>query len=214
MTLKNNITKFMVAFVAALFAGLTLLVSVSHADEIYTVKSGDTLSGIEFKFNKDTNYTKLAQANKISNVDLIYVGQKLLIKSDGEIKAATKKEVNTVPAASSSNTQNTNTTSQSTQKTTQTTSQSTTTQNTTTQNTSSTATGSEASAKAWIAGKESGGSYSARNGQYVGKYQLSSSYLNGDYSAANQEKVANSYVSSRYGLWSAAKAFWQANGWY
>ncbi|WP_459798054.1 aggregation-promoting factor C-terminal-like domain-containing protein, partial [Pediococcus parvulus] len=60
----------------------------------------------------------------------------------------------------------------------------------------------------------SGGSYTARNGQYVGKYQLSASYLNGDYSAANQEKVANSYVSSRYGSWTAAKAFWVANGWY
>ena len=30
--------------------------------------------------------------------------------------------------------------------------------------------GSEAAAKAWIAGRESGGSYSARNGQYIGKY--------------------------------------------
>ncbi|TAR41494.1 transglycosylase, partial [Lactiplantibacillus plantarum] len=43
--------------------------------------------------------------------------------------------------------------------------------------------GSDSAAKAWIAGKESGGSYSARNGQYIGKYQLSASYLNGDYSA-------------------------------
>lgn len=78
----------------------------------------------------------------------------------------------------------------------------------------SSATGSEASAKAWIANKESGGSYSARNGQYIGKYQLSSAYLNGDYSAANQEKVADNYVKTRYGSWSAAKSFWQANGWY
>lgn len=85
---------------------------------------------------------------------------------------------------------------------------------TTTSSYSSTATGSEASAKAWIASKESGGSYSARNGQYVGKYQLSSSYLNGDYSAANQERVADNYVKSRYGSWSTAKSFWQANGWY
>lgn len=85
---------------------------------------------------------------------------------------------------------------------------------TTTSSYSSTATGSEASAKAWIASKESGGSYSARNGQYVGKYQLSSSYLNSDYSAANQERVADNYVKSRYGSWSAAKSFWQANGWY
>ncbi|WP_142777649.1 cell surface protein, partial [Lactobacillus gasseri] len=51
----------------------------------------------------------------------------------------------------------------------------------------SNASGSEAAAKAWIAGRESGGSYSARNGQYIGKYQLSASYLGGDYSAANQE---------------------------
>jgi hypothetical protein len=78
----------------------------------------------------------------------------------------------------------------------------------------SNASGSDASAKAWIANRESGGSYGANNGQYVGKYQLSASYLHGDYSAANQEKAADSYVNSRYGSWSAAKSFWQANGWY
>ena len=189
MTLRNNVTKFAVAFMAALFFGLTLLVTVSHADQIYTVKSGDTLSGIEYSLNKDTNYTKLATANKIKNVDLIYVGQKLLIKSDGEIKTATKSEVKSTPAVKNI---------------------AATTSTTSTSSTSS----SEAAAKAWIANKESSGSYTARNGQYIGKYQLSSSYLNGDYSAANQEKVANYYVSSRYGSWTAAKAFWQANGWY
>ena len=52
------------------------------------------------------------------------------------------------------------------------------------------------------------------NGRYIGRYQLDSSYLNGDYSAANQEKVAEQYVASRYGSWEAAKAFWEANGWY
>lgn len=89
-----------------------------------------------------------------------------------------------------------------------------TTSNTSASSYTSSATGSEASAKAWIASRESGGSYSASNGQYVGKYQLSASYLNGDYSAANQERVADNYVKSRYGSWSAAKSFWQANGWY
>lgn len=78
----------------------------------------------------------------------------------------------------------------------------------------SNASGSEEAAKAWIAGRESGGSYSARNGQYIGKYQLSASYLGGDYSAANQERVADNYVKSRYGSWSNAQSFWQANGWY
>jgi hypothetical protein len=80
--------------------------------------------------------------------------------------------------------------------------------------TSTSSSSSEEAAKAWIASKESGGSYTASNANYYGKYQLSLSYLNGDTSAANQEKVANSYVQSRYGSWTAAKAFWQANGWY
>ena len=73
---------------------------------------------------------------------------------------------------------------------------------------------SEEAAKTWIANKESGGSYTATNGQYIGKYQLSASYLNGDYSAANQERVANQYVTSRYGSWVAAQQFWQSHGWY
>jgi hypothetical protein len=73
---------------------------------------------------------------------------------------------------------------------------------------------SESSAKEWIAQRESGGSYTAQNGQYYGRYQLSRSYLNGDYSSANQEKVANNYVKNRYGSWSNAKSFWQTHGWY
>ena len=77
-----------------------------------------------------------------------------------------------------------------------------------------TVSGSEAEAKEWIAQKESGGSYTATNGQYIGRYQLTDSYLNGDYSAANQERVADAYVAGRYGSWSAAKNFWLNNGWY
>ena len=73
---------------------------------------------------------------------------------------------------------------------------------------------SEAEAKEWIAQKESGGSYTATNGQYIGRYQLTDSYLNGDYSAENQERVADAYVAGRYGSWSAAKNFWLNNGWY
>lgn len=74
--------------------------------------------------------------------------------------------------------------------------------------------GNEQAAKDWIASRESGGNYNATNGQYIGKYQLSASYLNGDYSPANQERVANNYVQSRYGSWTAAQSFWQAHGWY
>lgn len=43
----------------------------------YTVKSGDTLSGIAAKFG--TTYQAIAAKNGISDPDLIYVGQKLVI---------------------------------------------------------------------------------------------------------------------------------------
>lgn len=65
-----------------------------------------------------------------------------------------------------------------------------------------------------IAQAESGNSYTARNGQYIGKYQLSASYLHGDYSPANQERVARQYAISRYGSIGAAAAFHQARGWW
>ena len=61
---------------------------------------------------------------------------------------------------------------------------------------------------------ESGGNYNARNGQYIGAYQLSASYLNGDYSQANQDRVANQYVASRYGNWVNAQKHWEQCGWY
>lgn len=44
----------------------------------YTVKSGDTLSGIAAKYG--TTYTKLARMNGISNPNKIYVGQKIRVR--------------------------------------------------------------------------------------------------------------------------------------
>jgi LysM repeat protein len=131
---------------------------------------------------------KIAKDNHISNINQISVGQRLVIKSGSHQGG----QSTSAPAATTTTTSTT----------------------TTNNNASSTVSGSEAAAKAWIANRESGGSYSAMNGQYVGKYQLSASYLGGDYSAANQEKVADQYVASRYGSWTAAQQFWQANGWY
>lgn len=46
-------------------------------DITYTVKSGDTLSGIALKYN--TTYQKLAEYNNIPNPSIIYVGQKIRI---------------------------------------------------------------------------------------------------------------------------------------
>lgn len=47
------------------------------SNNVYTVKSGDTLSGIASKYG--TTYQKLAQINGISNPNLIYPGQKIRI---------------------------------------------------------------------------------------------------------------------------------------
>lgn len=72
----------------------------------------------------------------------------------------------------------------------------------------------EAAAKEWIAWRESGGDYNATNGRYIGRYQLDSSYLDGDYSEENQEAAAEAYIADRYGSWQAAQEHWREYGWY
>ena len=66
----------------------------------------------------------------------------------------------------------------------------------------------------YIAWRESGWDYDARNGRYIGKYQMDESRLNGDWSPENQEAVAEQYMLDRYGSWENARAFWDANGWW
>ncbi|MCX7511185.1 LysM peptidoglycan-binding domain-containing protein [Levilactobacillus brevis] len=178
--------------VAVVGAGIFATNDTANADVKVTVKQGDSVWSLANKY--DSSINAIEKANSLNN-DLIYVGQTLNVPNS--------TQATTTQAASVANNTYSHTTSQVMTNTT-----------TSTASASTGVSGSEASAKAWIANKESSGSYSARNGQYVGKYQLSASYLNGDYSAANQEKVANSYVNSRYGSWSAAQAFWQSHGWY
>ena len=55
--------------------------STENTEEVYTVKSGDTLSAIARKYN--TTYQKLAAYNGIANPNLIYVGQKIKIPGTG-----------------------------------------------------------------------------------------------------------------------------------
>ncbi|MFB9769637.1 aggregation-promoting factor [Lactiplantibacillus modestisalitolerans] len=172
-----------------------------------TVKAGDTVSEIAADHN--TTVDAIKQANKLQNANLIFVGQQLEL--DGE---ATTQQAQTQTQQAQPQQQQTQQAQPQQRTQAQPQAQAPAAKATTPATNYNAGNSSDSAAKAWIAGKESGGSYSARNGQYIGKYQLSASYLNGDYSAANQERVANNYVSSRYGSWTNAKNHWLSNGWY
>ena len=86
--------------------GLSLLsgmfIPVLASAESYTVKSGDTLSAIARE--KNTTVDAIAQKNKISNVNLITVGQVLEIEDDKATtntteQATTSKATTTVSAS-------------------------------------------------------------------------------------------------------------------
>ncbi|MHC5229908.1 aggregation-promoting factor [Enterococcus sp. LJL99] len=175
--------------------GIFMGTTDAHAESnSYIVQSGDTLSTISHQFKGDDSLIeKIAQDNKIENIDLIFVGEELIINTENEGQPSSEKTVKAeevpvqeevvvaeAPAATNVAAQPATT----------------------------------SSAKEWIAQKESSGSYDATNGRYIGRYQLDASYLNGDYSPENQERVADNYVAQRYGSWEAAQSFWLANGWY
>lgn len=187
--------KATLAGVAALFAVFAPSFVSAQESSTYTVKEGDTLSEIAETHN--TTVEKLAENNHIDNIHLIYVDQELVIDGPVAPVATPAPATYAAPAAQD-----------------ETVSAPVAEIPVVSETVVSTVIGSEAEAKEWIAQKESGGSYTATNGRYIGRYQLTDSYLNGDYSAENQERVADAYVAGRYGSWTAAKNFWLNNGWY
>ena len=185
-----------VALSIACAAGFTVAGAAAANADTVTVKSGDTLSQIADENN--TTVSSIQSLNSLQNIHLIFPGQKLVINANnGDAAVSTQQSAQTVQQASQQQT-----TQQASQQQTMQTTQ------------KAVASSSEQAARDWIASRESGGSYTAQNGNYYGKYQLSSAYLGGDYSAENQERVANSYVLNRYGSWANAKSHWLQNGWY
>ena len=207
MSLTTKKIKTTIAGVAALLAFFAPALASAQETVTYTVKSGDTLSEIAEKYN--TTVEKLAAKNNIKDIHLIYVDQVLVIEGTASTAAPAATTEESAPVA-------TETVEEAPAATTTYEAPAAPATPAAESNTAaaSTVSGSEAEAKEWIAQKESGGSYTATNGRYIGRYQLTDSYLNGDYSAANQERVADAYVAGRYGSWSAAKNFWLNNGWY
>ena len=152
------------------------------------VKYGDTVSELAEQYGTTTD--AIVQANNLRDPNFILAGQNLVIPAKGQSVQAVSQTQTIESTGSSSSSES---------------------------EVSAVGTGessAEASARAWIVQRESGGDYNARNGKYIGKYQLDKSYLNGDYSPANQEKTAERYVKQRYGSWVNAQKHWQTHNWY
>lgn len=152
------------------------------------VKYGDTVSELAEQYGTTTD--AIVQANNLRDPNFILAGQNLVIPAQGQSVQAVSQAQTVESTGSSSSSES---------------------------KVSAVGTGessAEASARAWIVQRESGGDYNARNGKYIGKYQLDKSYLNGDYSPANQEKTAERYVNQRYGSWVNAQKHWQTHNWY
>lgn len=197
------------------FAGLGMLAlalglgTSAHAEEVqqdgqtyWRVQAGDTLSAIGDRYGMDYNVLQVANQETIPNAHLIYENDLVLIPTNAVAVQPVVQEQAPVVVEQAPVVE------QPVQEYVAPVQEQAVVQSTTQ------APASTSSAKEWIAQRESSGSYNATNGQYIGRYQLSASYLNGDYSPANQERVADAYVAGRYGSWENAQTFWMNNGWY
>ena len=156
--------KTTLAGVAALFAVFAPSFVSAQESSTYTVKEGDTLSEIAETHN--TTVEKLAENNHIDNIHMIYVGQELVI--DGPVAPATTPAQTTYAAPAAQDEVVSATVTETTEVEEETPVVS---ETVAEETVAATVSGSEAEAKEWIAQKESGGSYTATNGRYIGRYQ-------------------------------------------
>lgn len=216
-----------IAVMAAISVGIMFAVTANvdaNAKVKHTVQNGDTISGLSQQYH--VSQKKIQKANKGKDINTIYVGEVFVFDGKGHVKI--DKNSAKAPVNTNSNNANTQTTASAAntnsvaapQATTQSAAPQATTQSSAAPvQQAPTAPAPAASAPVasngtmdGIAQAESGNNYNARNGQYIGKYQLSASYLNGDYSPAHQEEVAQQYAVSRYGSVQAAAAYHAAHG--
>ena len=179
----------------------------------YTIQWGDTLSNIARVVGVDT--TTLANANGIENMDVIIAGDVIYISetvdeqgethvqvqsSEQVAEEAQGGDVNIVPIEEVTDASEPEYVEPVQEETTY----------------SANLGTSDADAKEIIAQRESGGSYTAYNsaGGYYGRYQLNPTLVAYGASPAEQEAAADAYVAERYGTWTNALSFWNANGWY
>ena len=105
MKISKKAVKISAAVAGAVALGTVGTAITANADTVYTVQSGDTLSGISAKLGHNLDFVdQLASKNNIANKNLIYVGQKLVISDDGEVSSATSEQAATLPSATAENT--------------------------------------------------------------------------------------------------------------
>ena len=69
-----------------LAAGLGLFLGTdANAESLYTVKAGDTLSTISHQFAGDNSLIQNCFDNKLPNLDLIFEGEQLVIRSEKKL---------------------------------------------------------------------------------------------------------------------------------
>lgn len=197
----------------------TIAQEIEQANGNYTVSYGDTLGLISKATNVDLE--TLTSMNSIDNANLIFPGQTIKFYENEETGEYDEVEINEETYAVEENYVDTPAVTEEAPAAAETVpavTEEAPVVHDAVQPASyaSSVSDSDATAKQWIAQRESGDNYYINNptGKYIGKYQLDRSYLNGDHSPANQERVADEYVAGRYGSWSAAKDFWVTNGWY
>lgn len=194
---------------AGIALGVLALGTNANAD-VYTVKSGDTLS--EIAQVHGTTIADIVSINQIQNENLIFVGDKIEIGNIVENETVSAQATEVAPVAVIAEQEDVST--PVVQQVQQEPQEVVVPQATQPVSVPETTPVVNSSAKEIIAQRESSGNYDAQNGRYQGRYQLDASYLNGDYSPANQERVADEYVAGRYGSWDNALTFWNNNGWY
>ena len=247
LNLKKKITK--AATISALALGTLATSTVvlnnkqANADTVnqpvtskasHFIKYGDTLGDIAKANN--TTVAKLAEINHISNVDLIFAGQTLVLP-DGTTatvaaptattsaqtqapvatptSAPAKPAAQPVAQAQAPVQQQVTQPAQQATAPTQSAKQATAPAATPTTSTNSqsdaqpAASSSDQDAMNYIIQGESGGNSSVYGLGGYGLFQLSPDKLGNDLSVAHQYQVANAYAQSRYGGWANAKAHWQ-----
>lgn len=197
-------------------AGLFGVTAVTANADTVTVKPGDTVSDIAAA--NHTTIAAIEKANELADINFILPGQKLDIDGEGNVKVVEQPKAQVsaqapVKAQTPVKAQAPVQVQQPEQKAAQKPAAQKT-QAPVQSHKSAAYTGTSSSAKDQLAQRESGGSYTARNGQFVGKYQLGAQMLNGDYSEANQERTADRYVEDRYGSWENALKHSNQTGWY